>query len=69
MNTATASEQRDLTSFEKVRPTKHQAWVASAAKQPMKPEVVDLGPFGADFRVPTLVGERLPSIVQFSNPI
>src|SRR3989454_10683491 len=31
-----------------VSATNHQAWVASAAKQPMKLEVVDLGPFGAE---------------------
>ena len=28
--------------------TKYQAWVAKAAKQPMKLEVVDLGPLGAE---------------------
>ena len=50
MNTATMSEENTLSRTTQPQRTikNYQAWVAKAAKQPMRLETVDLGPLGAE---------------------
>jgi len=45
---ASASAVQSVPTPRKENATSCQAWVAKAAKQPMKPETVDLGPLGAE---------------------